>query len=89
MEFIREIRQVESTSLSVNVPESFVHHAVEILILPYHADQQVAQNKSAQKSPNKELEELEELRKYFRTLDAPITIQTLTEMKEELYGDLF
>ena len=85
MEFIREIRQIDSTNLSVKLPESFVHQEVEILILPYHSDRKPIRTGSVSKFPP----ELEELRQYYRNLDAKVTVQAIREIKEELYRDLF
>jgi len=85
MEFIREIRQVDSTDLSVKLPESFVHQEVEILILPYHSERMPIRTGAV----SKRLPELEELRQYYRTVDANVTFQAIREIKEELYRDLF
>ena len=85
MEFIREIRQIDSTNLSLNLPESFIHQKVEILILPYHADQP----KTRPHSRHAEEAELEELRQYYRAFKANVNLQSLQEMKEELYRDIF
>lgn len=86
MEFLREIRQVESTNLSMKLPESFLHQEVEILVLPYHSGQQKKYPESRKNVP---LEDLEELRRYYRTFETKITLQTLNDLKEELYRDLF
>ena len=85
MEFIREIRQVDSTNLSLNLPESFIHQNVEILILPYHTDQPTTRPHSR----HAEEVELEELRQYYRAFKANINLQSLQEMKEELYRGIF
>jgi hypothetical protein len=35
MEFIREIRRVEDNSITIELPESYKHKDVEVLVLPF------------------------------------------------------
>ena len=86
MEFIREIRQVDSQNLQITLPIDLLHQTVEILILPYSQQKIKKQEHDEKKTA---LQRLEELRQYYRTLKTNITLESVTLLKEELYSDLF
>ncbi|NIM16444.1 MAG: hypothetical protein GTO45_31005 [Candidatus Aminicenantes bacterium] len=45
MQAIREIRKVDSETITINVPEEFIGKYVEIVILPYDEPEDEAEHK--------------------------------------------